>query len=70
LQQLAKRIKERRLQTILVRTDETLGNYAITNGERRYRACQLSGLATVDSVVVEGEIIESDVRRTQLIENR
>ncbi|WP_152054223.1 ParB/RepB/Spo0J family partition protein, partial [Tautonia marina] len=69
LQHLAESIKERQLQPINVRWDEGLEQYVIISGERRYRACQLAELETIDCMVLDGDLTESDIRRTQLIEN-
>jgi ParB family chromosome partitioning protein len=69
LRQLAESLKQRQLQPILVRWDAGLEKYVIVSGERRYRASQLAGRDAIDCMVVEGEITESDIRRTQLVEN-
>jgi ParB family chromosome partitioning protein len=58
LRQLAESIKERQLQPINVRWDESLELYVIISGERRYRACQLAELSTIDCMVVDGELTE------------
>jgi ParB family chromosome partitioning protein len=70
VQALADSIKAKgQLQPILVRWEETLEQYKIISGEQRYRACKHAGLETVDCIIVEDDLSESDVRVLQLIEN-
>lgn len=57
------------LQPIRVRWDAAIERWVIISGERRYRAARIAGLETVDCVEVKGALAETDIRRSQLIEN-
>lgn len=66
---LAHSIKERgQLQQALVRWDADRGKYVLIAGERRFRACKLAGLATLDCLVREGDAAD-EAAELQLIEN-
>jgi ParB family chromosome partitioning protein len=68
LQELADSIKERGIvQPILVRELSTSGKFEIIAGERRWRAAQLAGLATVPALV--REIADDAALGIGLIEN-
>lgn len=70
LERLARSLQgEGQLQPIRVRFASERGVYVIIAGERRWRAAKLAGLATVDCVVVEGQLTESDILRQQILEN-
>jgi len=67
VQELSSSIKNQGLiQPIIVR-DTGNNNYEIIAGERRWRACQLAGLHSVDCVVLEAS--EDKVFELALIEN-
>lgn len=72
LERLSKSIlDEGQLQPIRVRFDANRngGRYVIIAGERRFRACQMAGLQTVDCIVAEGELSDATILRQQVIEN-
>lgn len=70
LQELAESIKLYGiLSPILVRAGKLPARYTIVSGERRYRAAQIAGLATVPAIVTQGEEEESKTRSIQLVEN-
>src|SRR5262249_2306542 len=55
LTRLAESMRVRgQLQPIRVRWDDSLGKYVIICGERRWRAAELAGLATMSCIIVEG----------------
>ena len=57
LDRLAESMKARgQLQPIRVRWDEGRGAYVIVCGERRWRAAVKAGMATMSTVVIEGEV--------------
>jgi ParB/RepB/Spo0J family partition protein len=64
LQRLGESLRERQLQPILIRPDGT-----IIAGHRRYYAAKLVGLASLQVIVVEGELSTAQVRGIQLTEN-
>jgi ParB family chromosome partitioning protein len=67
LNDLALSLKEKgQIQPIVVRLDEEAndGTYIIVAGERRYRASQLNGAATIECIVSKG-----DAEEIALIEN-
>jgi ParB family transcriptional regulator, chromosome partitioning protein len=70
LDRLAASLKERgQLQPIRVRWDEGRGVYMILVGERRWRAAQRAGLATLSAVVTEAPLEPADRLVLQLVEN-
>ena len=70
LQRLAASIRSKgQLSPIRVRWSDDLGKWAIISGERRWRACQLAGLTTIDCCIHEGELGSSLILEEQLIEN-
>lgn len=70
LSRLAESIRTRGvLQPVRVRWDEGRGAYVLICGERRWRAAQLAGLATLPCVIVEGELSPGELLALQLIEN-
>lgn len=70
LQRLATSIHDKgQLSPIRVRWADDLSKWIIISGERRWRACQLAGLATIDCCTHEGELSTSHVLEEQLIEN-
>ncbi len=70
LQDLSDSIRARGLlQPIRVRWDEGREKYVIVAGERRWRAAIMAGKATITCVIVEGEMIESEILHDQLVEN-
>jgi ParB family transcriptional regulator, chromosome partitioning protein len=70
LDRLAVSLKARgQLQPIRVRWDEGRGVYMILVGERRWRAAQRAGLATLSAVVTEAPLEQADRLVLQLVEN-
>jgi ParB family chromosome partitioning protein len=70
LGRLAESLRTRgQLQPIRVRWDEGRGIYLILCGERRWRAARVAGMATVQAVIVEGEIAPEELLAIQLVEN-
>lgn len=70
LQRLAESLKARgQLQPIRVRWDESRGRYVILFGERRWRAAQLAGLATVNAIISEGSMSAAELLSIQVVEN-
>ncbi len=70
LKRLADSIRQDgQLQPILVRYDEGRAVYVIVAGERRWRACKLAGLPTVNAVVVEKTMTEAEILNVQILEN-
>lgn len=70
LQRLATSIRDKgQLSPIRVRWADDISKWVIISGERRWRACQLAGRATVDCCIHEGELGTSHVLEEQLIEN-
>lgn len=68
LQELAASIKAQGLiQPILVRPLAQAGKYEIVAGERRWRACQIAGLAAVECIVRQMD--DSESMAIALIEN-
>ena len=57
------------LQPIRVRWSESEGKWTIIAGERRWRAAQMAGLATIDCYFHEGELSSSEILEEQIIEN-
>ena len=57
------------LQPIRVRWSEVEGLWTIIAGERRWRAAQMAGLATIDCYFHEGELSPSEILEEQIIEN-
>jgi ParB family chromosome partitioning protein len=67
---LADSLKSRgQLQPIRVRWCSTAERWVIVSGERRWRAAQLAGLATVSAVEVQGTPTVDDLLEDQLVEN-
>lgn len=64
LRSLGESLKVKQLQPVLARLDGTL-----IAGERRFRAASLAGLATLDVVISEEPLTESQLRIFQLTEN-
>jgi ParB family transcriptional regulator, chromosome partitioning protein len=70
LDRLAASLKARgQLQPIRVRWDEGRGVYVVIVGERRWRAAQRAGLATLSAVVTEALLEPADRLVLQLVEN-
>lgn len=70
LDELAQSLKEEGQQSpIIVSPPNSSGQYVIQKGERRWRAAQLAGLATVDAIINNKEQQEADLLAGQLIEN-
>jgi ParB family transcriptional regulator, chromosome partitioning protein len=57
------------LQPIRVRWSEDRGRYVLIAGERRWRAAQRAGLATMTAIVVEGETTPAELLAIQVTEN-
>ena len=57
------------LQPIRVRYDEGQAMWVIISGERRYRAAQLAGIATLVCVEVKGTLAPEQLLEDQLVEN-
>lgn len=57
------------LQPVVVRYVEDQDRYVLVAGERRYRAAQLAGLATLDAVVIETPADRARLTHLQLVEN-
>jgi ParB family transcriptional regulator, chromosome partitioning protein len=57
------------LQPIRVRWDEPSERYVVICGERRWRAAQMAGLATLSCVIVDGPLSPAELTAIQLIEN-
>ena len=57
------------LQPIRVRWSESEGKWTIIAGERRWRAAQMAGLATIDCYFHESELSSSEILEEQIIEN-
>ena len=57
------------LQPILVRTGPVPGRYTIIVGERRWRAAEHAGLATIDALVLDGTLSRPRVLEMQVVEN-
>lgn len=64
LRDLGESLRVRQLQPVLAKPDGT-----IIAGERRYRAAALAGLATLDVIVTDEPLTETQVRIVQLTEN-
>lgn len=62
-------IEEGQIQPIIVSPMGEDGRYEIQKGERRWRACQHAGLATVDAIINEEGQNELDATAGELIEN-
>jgi ParB family chromosome partitioning protein len=70
LQRLAESLKGRgQLQPIRVRWVEEAELYMIVCGERRWRAAELAGLATMSCVIMDGPASSSELLALQLVEN-
>lgn len=57
------------LQPIRVRWEESRGRYVIIVGERRWRASQMAGLATLPCVVDDRPVTPGELLAVQMIEN-
>ena len=57
------------LQPIRVRWLENEGKWTIIAGERRWRAAQMAGLATIDCFFHDGGLTPSEILEEQIIEN-
>lgn len=64
LRELGESMRVRQLQPVMARPDGTL-----IAGERRLRAAQLVGLPTIDVIVVDEPLSETQLRVLQLTEN-
>lgn len=62
-------IEEGQIQPIIVSPQGDDGLYEIQKGERRWRACQEAGLATVDAIINEEGQTALDATAGELIEN-
>ncbi len=70
LQELAESIKLYGvLSPILVRAGKLPGRYTVISGERRFRAANLAGLASIPAVVNQGNEAEDRMLAIQLVEN-
>lgn len=70
LQELAESIKLYGiLSPILVRAGKLPGRYTVISGERRFRAANLAGLASIPAVVNQGDEAEDRMLAMQLVEN-
>jgi ParB family chromosome partitioning protein len=70
LHRLADSLRQRgQLQPIRVRWDEGQGKYVILVGERRWRAAQMAGFASLSCIIVEGELNDAERLSIQLVEN-
>src|SRR4051812_26664583 len=70
LADLAESLKARgELQPIRVRWDEGAGKWVVIAGERRYRAAQLAGLATLVCIEATRPQSEDEILEDQLVEN-
>ena len=57
------------LQPIRVRWLENEGKWTIIAGERRWRAAQMAGMATIDCYFHDGGLTPSEILEEQIIEN-
>jgi ParB/RepB/Spo0J family partition protein len=64
LRRLGESLKVRQIQAVLTQPDGTL-----ITGERRFRAAQLVGLATLEVKIADEHLADPEVRRWQLVEN-
>ncbi len=70
LERLAESLRTRgQLQPIRVRWDEQHSHYLIVFGERRWRAAQIAGLATVSCIIMEESVSAAELLSLQLVEN-
>jgi ParB family chromosome partitioning protein len=70
LQELAESIRQYGvISPILVRAAKLPGRYTVISGERRYRAANLAGLATIPAVVSQGDDAQDRTLAMQLVEN-
>jgi ParB family chromosome partitioning protein len=70
LQELAESIKQYGvISPILVRAGKLPGRYTVISGERRFRAANLAGLASIPAVVNQGDDAEDRMLAMQLVEN-
>ncbi len=70
LQELAESIKLYGvISPILVRAGKLPGRYTVISGERRFRAANLAGLASIPAVVNQGNEAEDRMLAMQLVEN-
>lgn len=70
LAELAESLKARgQLQPIRVRWSADLGSWVVISGERRWRAAQMAGLATLACVEVKGALAPDDILEDQILEN-
>ena len=70
IDRLAESLKGRgQLQNVVVFWSEDLGSYVLVSGERRWRAAQRSGLATLRCKVLDRRPDDSDRLAIQLVEN-
>lgn len=70
LERLAQSLRDKgQLHPIHVRWSESNEKWVIVSGERRWRASQLAGLATIECRFHETDMAESEIRELQLIEN-
>jgi ParB family transcriptional regulator, chromosome partitioning protein len=70
LDRLAGSLRDRgQIQPIRVRWDEGLQKWVIIAGERRWRAAQLAGLATIAAVEAQGVPTSDETLEDQLVEN-
>jgi ParB family transcriptional regulator, chromosome partitioning protein len=70
LDRLAESLRARgQLQPIRVRWEESRGQYVIVCGERRWRAAQRAGIATMSCVIMEAPATPGELLALQLVEN-
>lgn len=62
-------IQEGQIQPIVVSPKNSEGVYIIQQGERRWRACQQAGLATIEAIINDPKASELDEIAGELIEN-
>jgi ParB family chromosome partitioning protein len=70
LESLASSLRDRgQLQPIRVRWSAQAGRWVIVSGERRWRAANMAGLATLACVEAKGEMTPGEILEDQLVEN-
>ncbi len=67
LEELGASLKERQLQAILVRPDGS-GRWIIVGGERRWRAAQIAGLATIRATIAD-DMTDDEMADAAIVEN-
>ncbi len=62
-------VDDGQMQPIRVRYDAARDKYPLIAGERRLRAARIAGFETIDAIVEERTLTESDILCQQIIEN-